>query len=87
MVQAMVRGGTNIAEASCFRSSALSRLEQQMFLPPVLEKSVLRTCLDRAHVRILKKMKLFMLLFVWVVFCPGLQPRAIALGKGYSPGL
>ena len=41
-----------------------------MFRLVALEKSALKTCLDRAHVRNLKNMKLFMLLSLWVAFCP-----------------
>ena len=46
-----------------------------MFRLVALEKSALKTCLDRAHVRNLKNMKLFMLLSLWVAFCPPIDIR------------
>ena len=58
MVPAMVRGGTNIDRSQLRPTHARSKLEQQMFWPSVLERWALCTCLDRAHVRNLKKMEL-----------------------------
>ena len=73
MVSATMGGGATIAGSQLWFMRVRSRLQEHMFRSSVLEKTVVRTCSDRAHVKNLKNKKPFMLLSFWVAFCPPIR--------------